>query len=137
MRAIIWYFALMASVVWLASEGGFDTVDRGNLPITNSRPPSTVADLPLPDPNDLDDISVVPAAQAAEAAFQERLYVTGSVVNLRAGPGLDYRMVDVVERGYEVQIVGLTEGDWAPVEDPLTGVSGWINLGYVSSRPVE
>jgi hypothetical protein len=131
MRSIITYFALIAIFVWMASEGGFDRVDRGHLPIANSRAPTYISDLPLPDPHDLNDIAVVPAAQAAGAWTPTRLTVTGSVVNMRAGPGLGYRMIDVLDRGAEIMIEGVAIGDWLPVIDPLTGVSAWIHSDYV------
>ncbi|MEM7545795.1 MAG: SH3 domain-containing protein [Pseudomonadota bacterium] len=133
MRSIITYFAMIAIFVWLASEGGFDRVDRGHLPIANSKAPTYVSDLPLPDPHDLNDISVVPAAQASELLVPEPATVTGAIVNLRAGPGLDYRMIDVLERGTEVLIEGDRVGDWLPVVDPVTGISAWIHRAYVAS----
>lgn len=137
MRAIITYFALIAIFVWMASVGGFDRVDRGHLPIANSRAPTYVSDLPLPDPHDLNDIAVVPAAQAAGAWTPTKLTVTGSVVNMRAGPGLNYRMLDVFDQGTEVMVEGVAIGVWVPVVDPLTGVSGWIHSGYVEKNLFE
>lgn len=134
MRAIISYFALIAIVVWMASEGGFDRVDRGHLPIANSKAPSFISDLPLPDPHELDDLGVVQAAQAADAFAEESVEVTGALVNLRAGPGLNYRMIDVVERGVEMKINGAPLGVWVPVVDPLTGIEAWIHNGYISIK---
>ncbi len=131
MRSLIIYFALFAIFVWMASVGGFDRVDRGHLPIANSKAPTHVSDLPLPDPHDLNDLSVVPAAQAAGAWTPTRLTIIGSVVNLRAGPGLDYRMIDVLDQGSEVMIEGVAIGEWLPVIDPLTGVSAWVHSDYV------
>ncbi|MEM7525806.1 MAG: SH3 domain-containing protein [Pseudomonadota bacterium] len=115
----------------MASAGGFDRVDRGHLPIANSKAPTYISDLPLPDPYDLDDLSVVQAAQASSEFVDETVRITGAVVNLRAGPGLSFRMLDVVERGDELLINGVSEGAWLPVVDPITGVSAWIHSAYV------
>ena len=131
------YFALIAIVVWMASEGGFDRVDRGHLPIANSKAPTHVSDLPLPDPHDLDSLSIVPAAQAAGSSATPYVRINGSLVNLRAGPGLNYRMVDVVEHGVLMNVNGARRGEWIPVADPLTGTRAWVNISHtvaVASR---
>ena len=134
MRAIISYFALIAIFVWMASEGGFDRVDRGHLPIANSKAPTYISDLPLPDPHQLDDLAVVPAARAAGTFTPEMVTVTGGVVNLRAGPGLSYRMIDVVERGFEMKVNGEQNGVWVPVVDPKSGLEAWIHNGYINLK---
>jgi uncharacterized protein YgiM (DUF1202 family) len=95
MRAVLLYLATITIVIWMASDG---RVDRDHLPIINSRAPTHISNLPLPDPHDLNNLSVVPAAQAGGAYFEE-VYVQGSLVNVRSGPGLSYRMIDVLECG--------------------------------------
>lgn len=132
MRAIIGYFSLIAIFVWLASEGGFDRIGRGHLPIGNSRAPTHFSDLPLPDPHELNDLSVVPAAQAAGTFSADVVTVTATLVNLRAGPGLNYRMITVVQRGEQLRVNGATRGEWIPVMDMETGDEAWINEFYVS-----
>lgn len=134
MRAIIGYFGLIAIFVWLASEGGFDRAGNGALPIANSRAPTHFSDLPLPDPHELNDLAVVPAARASEDTG-EVLYVTGAVVNLRAGPGLDYRMITVAERGDALRPLGAAERGWLPVRDLVTGGEAWISEDYVTLLP--
>lgn len=124
------YFALIAIVVWMASEGGFDRVDRGHLPIANSKAPTHVSDLPLPDPHDLESLSIVPAAQASDGADAPYVRINGSLVNLRSGPGLNYRMVDVVEHGVLMNVSGARRGEWIPVVDPLTGTRAWVNISH-------
>ena len=135
MRAIISYFALIAIFVWLASEGGFDRAGSGALPIANSRAPTHFSDLPLPDPHALNDLAVVPAAQASEPPAGEVLYVTGAVVNLRAGPGLEHRMITVAERGDVMRPLGRAENGWLPVRDLVTGGEAWISEEYLSLLP--
>lgn len=132
MRAVLLYLSVIATVIWMASDGRFD---REHLPIASSRAPTHISDLPLPDPHDLDNLSVVPAARAASFSG-ETVFVQGALVNIRSGPGLSYRMLDVVEQGGVLEIAGKWRGDWAPVTDPMTKVTGWINGAYIStSRP--
>lgn len=131
MRSIIGYFLLVAVFVWVASAGGLDDVERTRLPISYSTPPTYVSDLPLPDPHKLNDLDVVPAAKAADAFSRETISVIGVVVNLRAGPGLHYRMIDVAEQGDVMEINGASSGSWVPVRDPVTGLSAWIHVAYV------
>ena len=133
MRAVLLYLVTITLVIWMASEGQFD---REHLPITSSRAPAYISDLPLPDPTDLDNLSVVPAAQAG-GFFAEDVYVLGSVVNMRSGPGLSYRMIDVVERGDQLQVDGEWRGDWAPVYDPVTGINGWIQGAYITRQQLR
>ncbi|MEM7267976.1 MAG: SH3 domain-containing protein [Pseudomonadota bacterium] len=133
MRAVLLYFATIITVIWMASDGEFD---RAHLPITSSRAPTHISNLPLPDPHDLNSLSVVPAAQA-DTFTSDLVYVQGAIVNLRSGPGLSYRMIDVLQSGDEVQIEGRWRGDWAPILDPVTGLRGWMHGEYLTSRPPQ
>ena len=128
MRAVLLYLTVIATVIWMASDGQFD---REHLPIASSKAPTHISDLPLPDPHDLDNLSVVPAARA-DSVSGGSVYVQGALVNIRSGPGLSYRMLDVVEQGETLEIAGKWRGDWAPVTDPGTGVMGWINGAYIA-----
>lgn len=130
MRAVLLYLATITVVIWMASDG---RVDRDHLPINNSRAPTLISNLPLPDPHDLNNLSVVPAAQAGGFS-SESVYVQGSVVNVRSGPGLSYRMIDVLQSGDELEIDGDWRGDWAPVYDPVTGINGWVHGAYISTH---
>lgn len=135
MRAIITYFALIAAFVWLAADGGFVRTERGALPISNSRAPTHFADLPLPAPDRLGDIRVVPAARAAARDAPTTVYVTGSLVNLRAGPGLEHRMITVAERGEALAVAGAEERGWLPVRERATGAEAWVSSDYISATP--
>lgn len=130
MRAVLLYLATITVVIWMASDGH---IDRGHLPISNSRAPTLISNLPLPDPHDLDNLSVVPAAQASGFS-PEAVYVQGSVVNIRSGPGLSYRMIDVLQSGDQLEVDGDWRGDWAPVYDPVTGINGWVHGAYISTH---
>lgn len=131
MRAVLLYLAVIVTVIWMAGEDDFD---REHLPITSSRAPTSISNLPLPDPHNLDSLSVVPAAHA-DNTKAEAVLVNGALVNIRSGPGLSYRMLDVVERGAVVMVDGVWEDSWAPVFDPATGTKGWINGAYIAPLP--
>jgi len=133
MRALFLYVATITTVIWVASVRQHD---REHLPIKTPRAPIYTADLSLPDPTDPDNLSVVPAAQAG-GRFAKDVYVQGSVVNMRSGPGLSYRMIDVVERGDQLQVDGEWRGDWAPVYDLATGINGWIHGADITRQPLR
>ena len=133
MRAVLLYFATIITVIWMASDGEFN---REHLPINSSRAPTHISNLPLPDPHDLNSLSVVPAAQA-ETYSNDTVFVRGAIVNLRSGPGPSYRMIDVLQTGDAVRIDGRWRGDWAPVRDPVTGLNGWMHGAYLTSRPPQ
>ncbi len=130
MRAVLLYFATITVVIWMASDG---RIDRDHLPINISRAPAHISNLPLPDPHDPDNLSIVPAAQAG-GFHSESVYVQGSVVNVRSSPGLSYRMIDVLQSGDQLAIDGDWRGGWAPVYDPVTGLNGWIHGTYIATR---
>ncbi|MGB0504675.1 MAG: SH3 domain-containing protein [Pikeienuella sp.] len=115
----------------MASDGHLDGLsDRlsGQLPISTSSPPLG-SDIDLPDPSELGQLEIVPAAQAS--VFSEA-QVVGTVVNLRAGPGLSYRMVDVAEQGDRLWIEGEWVGRWAPVVTSETGLAAWVHGDYIA-----
>ncbi len=51
--------------------------------------------------------------------------VTGSVVNLRSGPGTMYAVVGTVKRGDSLQVTGGV-GDWYRVYVPWKSLFAWI-----------
>ena len=71
-----------------------------------------------------------PAAVAAVAPAAERRTVAGSRVNMRAGPGTDHGVVDVLSRGETTTILTLEEG-WARVRSD-SGREGWMALSLLA-----
>lgn len=71
----------------------------------------------------------LPAAYAAPG-------VITSNVNVRSGPGTNFAVVDVVQRGTQVD-VQQCQGSWCYVAKP--GPDGWVSSTYLSSggRPVN
>lgn len=61
------------------------------------------------------------------------LYVTGSSVNLRAGPGTSYARTGGFVRGTMLRPTGARDGDWIEVRDPGGGASGWMHGEYLST----
>lgn len=126
MRTVGFFGVVTALVVLAATVGGFDEIDSGRLPIANSRAPTQFAELPSPDPHTVSDLGVVPSVDPSDQAVRGLVRVTSAVVNLRAGPGLDYRMITVAEEGEELQVIGARVGGWLPVVDRITEETAWV-----------
>ena len=131
MRAIAVYFGVIGLVIWMASDGQIDRISTrlgmSVLPGGASAPLDIPLDA-LPDPQDLNSLSIVPAAQAGSLT---KARVVASVVNLRAGPGLSYRMVDVAARDEIVLVNGEWVDGWAPIITPDTGLNAWVYGDYI------
>ena len=81
-------------------------------------------------------LAIIPALLIATAAMaagaQERAYIRDEIrVNMRAGPGLQFRILRVLTSGDLVQTVAERD-DWLQVRLP-GGPSGWIEAGYVTT----
>ncbi|MGC4409958.1 SH3 domain-containing protein [Rhizobium rosettiformans] len=75
-----------------------------------------------------------PSIQAAPA---ETMYVTGSGVAFRAGPGTANSILDRFDKGREVMRVNMS-ADWSQVRDQLTQRTGWIATRFLSkSQPAR
>lgn len=61
------------------------------------------------------------------------LYVDAPVVNLRDGPGTDYKILVQVERGDQLNEIE-RDGDWVNVTAARSGTTGWIFGRLVSSQ---
>ncbi len=77
-------------------------------------------------------LAIIPALLIATAAMaagaQERAYIRDEIrVNMRAGPGLQFRILRVLTSGDLVQTVAERD-DWLQVRLP-GGPSGWIEAG--------
>jgi len=67
------------------------------------------------------------------AALAERLAVSGSVANIRSGPGESYNIIRKVSMFYPVMIFERS-GDWLHFSD-YEGDEGWIHQSLVSKIP--
>ncbi len=65
--------------------------------------------------------------------------VTASYLNVRGGPGVEFDVVEVAQRGTVVQFTGVRDstGTWIEVRLP-SGQVGWLNTDYIYTRyPIQ
>lgn len=63
--------------------------------------------------------------------------VTASVLNVRSGPGTEFRVLGQVRRNTSVNVLE-THGDWAWVEDkPSFNTAGWVSQAYLAIEAAE
>lgn len=79
-------------------------------------------------------LAVALALLPGAAARAEPAWVGGQVrLNVRTGPGAEYRIVGVIETGDTIEVVQRGE-TWSKVRTG-DGKEGWIPGGYLSSQP--
>ncbi|MCC1494225.1 SH3 domain-containing protein [Cognatishimia sp. F0-27] len=57
--------------------------------------------------------------------------VTGSVVNMRAGPGTSYAVVDQLRRGNEVEVLDEAENGWVELRALDGSETGWMAARFL------
>lgn len=60
------------------------------------------------------------------------IYVTGSSVRVRSGPGTIYDQVHSFKRGQKLLFDGERDGKWIKVVAPKDGIVGWMHGDYLS-----
>lgn len=65
-------------------------------------------------------------------AWAETAVVTGSEVNVRSGPGTNYRVIDCLPYGTEVNVTDQSNATWYAVD--FDGQSGFMSAQYLSIR---
>lgn len=73
-------------------------------------------------------LALLLGASAASAATA----FASTTVNVRSGPGTDYRVVDSLRRGERVDVQRCI-GSWCLVEK--AGPDGWVNANYLDASP--
>lgn len=63
-------------------------------------------------------------------------YVGVDLLNLRAGPGMDFPKISQLNRNEEVEKVGEAE-DWFQIRVKRDGTLGWVASRYLSNNPVS
>jgi Bacterial SH3 domain len=77
-----------------------------------------------------------PTPAAPQPAPQrETFYVKVARLNLRAGPGMDFPKLGLLERNEEVEKLGEAE-NWYQVRVKRDNTLGWVSSEYLSSTPV-
>ena len=75
------------------------------------------------------------ASMMGASAWAETAVVTGNEVNMREGPGTNFRVVDCLPRGAEVTVTDRSNAPWYCVEyDGQTGAGGLCRR-HVRSLP--
>lgn len=89
---------------------------------------------PAPGAGDKEETLPVAPAVQEQSGQRQKLYasVKGDRVNIRTGPGLQYKVINNVRSGFPLQVVSL-EGQWARVAD-WQGGPGWIFAAFLSSN---
>ncbi|MCX6046097.1 MAG: SH3 domain-containing protein [Chloroflexi bacterium] len=96
----------------------------------------------VPVTEEVANTTTTPAATPTGPLAPVKAIVNTPLVNMRSGPGTNFPMVYVVDRGYEMDIIGKNaKGDWWKV-CCVEETSGWIDMeladteGPVDSVPV-
>jgi len=77
-----------------------------------------------------------PPKAAPEAPPRPTYYVRVDLLNLRAGPGMDFPKIGQLNRNEELEKVGEAE-DWFQVRVKRDGTLGWVAARYLSGQPVS
>ncbi|MEM7644092.1 MAG: SH3 domain-containing protein [Pseudomonadota bacterium] len=72
-----------------------------------------------------------PSAPAEPLVDGELLRVTGTVVNMRAGPSTANAVVDSLPRGTIAEAMGAPENGWRQIRDVATGQTGWMAARFL------
>jgi uncharacterized protein YgiM (DUF1202 family) len=99
--------------------------------------PATLPTVPLAGPD-----AVVPRVSAEPPPPQEQplpavqaWYITATSLRLRAGPGLDYNVLGVLERFETITVTGEpVRGEWVPVQTG-SGTAGFVSRQYLTAGP--
>lgn len=104
----------------------------------NAEPVATDTPIPVDTPT---DVPPTPASEPTEAP--PRLVISAPLVNVRAGPGVEYPIITTMERGQEHDIVGRNgAGDWwrfcCVNEEPAWVINDLVETdGAVDNVPIS
>ncbi|MEM8879255.1 MAG: SH3 domain-containing protein [Pseudomonadota bacterium] len=73
-----------------------------------------------------------PSADVSDGATS--LYVTGTRVNLRAGPSTEAEIVTALTQGSETELLAEAEDGWLQIRDIATGVEGFMSGDFLSTQ---
>lgn len=62
----------------------------------------------------------------AEAAPLDLRLVDSTRVNMRAGPGTNYAVLDTLNGGTETEVINVNADGWAEIRVTATGQTGWM-----------
>ncbi len=122
-----WIFAALTDVSDLLADAPLEGAADMPAPVVEPEPEPTPVSTPEPTPEPIPEPTPEPEPQPATPE-PVTVTVTGSVVNLRRGPGTDYPTHGQVREGDQLHVTGRnTAGDWLQVMHPVaTGEQVWI-----------
>lgn len=111
--------------------------------ITTSAVPEDPQSVIAPPPDDtvanaaeedaVEEPAVVPEDEPAETTADVLLlYVTGTRVNLRAGPSTDTAIVTALTQGTATELIAEAPDGWYEIRDPASGTSGFMSGDFLS-----
>ncbi len=91
---------------------------------------------PVAEPTEPSAELVPEVSPDASAPDRLVLYVTGTNVNVRAGPSTEYRVVGTVSAGQAVELLS-SEGGWAQILFGDEGYAGFMSRQFLDYEPVD
>ncbi len=76
-------------------------------------------------------LSVLPRENVVQAATSKTKYVTASTLNVRSGPGTNYKIVTTVKKNASVKVTQ-TKGTWEKVT--VGSHTGWVSSKYLTTK---
>ena len=79
-------------------------------------------------------MSIVCRVKPSDANYEDKTgYISGTLVNMRTGPGTSYRVIDSLPRGTALKVLSVGI-DWYKIQVQNTGISGYVYGKYVSLK---
>ena len=79
-------------------------------------------------------LGIVSRVKPSDANMVDKAgYISGNLVNFRTGPGTGYRVIDKLEKGTKLYVLGVGI-DWYHVQVESTGISGYVYGKYVTLK---
>lgn len=116
--------------VEVAKQGGLDVT--GVLPASMSIDVEAAVATAIEETPEIAPVRV--AAPAAPATDLRTVYVTGTRVNLRAGPSTDNAVVDQLVQGTEAEVLGEAADGWLHIRAVASGIEGYMSGDFLSEE---
>ena len=120
--------------ITLASVNGGTAV---NIPTTAVQATEALQTVAIPiatvDPALINTVSTAPTGEAILQDAADIRKVTGTVVNMRSGPGTSYNRIGKLHRGDEVTVLRSPGNGWVKLRAHETGRVGWMSARLLST----
>lgn len=91
--------------------------------------PAGWATAPLPE---ADESVVTVSSKSVAPADEDYVYVTGNVVNMRAGPSTSDAVIGQLREGTRAIVIEAS-GNWTKIQDAATGETGFMSAKFLSA----